>query len=48
MNESVVYVDVYKPTYLDRNPGLALMFAVAVGTVLLASCIANTPFDFLR
>ena len=44
----MVYVTVYTPKKPLLDPSVALMFLIAVTTVLLASYIANTPFDFLR
>ena len=44
----MVYVTVYTPTKPVLDPSVALMFFIAVTTVLLAAYIANTPFDFLR
>ena len=44
----MVYVTVYTPTKPVLDPSAALMFFIAVTTVLLAAYIANTPFDFLR
>ena len=48
MREAVVHVNVYKPRRPVLDPSLALMFAIAVTTALLASFIANSPFEFLR
>jgi hypothetical protein len=39
---------VYTPKKPVLDPSVAVMFFVAVTTVLLAAYIANTPFDFLR
>ena len=44
----MVYVTVYTPKKPILDPSIALMFFVAITTVLLAAYIANTPFDFLR
>ena len=44
----MVYVTVYTPKKPALDPSVAVMFFVAVTTVLLAAYIANTPFEFLR
>ena len=39
---------IYTPFLPPLDPSAALIFVIAVTTVLLASYLANTPWEFLR
>jgi len=39
---------IYTPSPPPLDPSAAIIFVIAVTTVLLASYLANTPWEFLR
>ena len=47
-NSSPVYLSAFTPYSPPADPSSIVIFLTAVITVLLASFIANSPFEFLR